>query len=393
LDEHIKTLARSGSTQDEEDEESLRERYEQVEADFEDDDELEEATHDALQAAARASETITSAQQVLLERMQRWAHSARDRADEKARALIAQLRAWCTTEDPRGRVVWNDERVIVFTEYRATQAYLQKLLVAEGLGGDRLRLLYGGMNVDEREHIKAAFQSDPANDPVRILLATDTASEGIDLQRHCRRMVHVEIPFNPNRLEQRNGRIDRHGQPSPRVFIYHFVGSGYERKPGSLEGDLDFLYRAAHKLETIRADLGKAGAVLASQVERAMLGRPADLAEVRPSESASTAALKAERELRRRIDEMHERLLKSKEELGYFCPSPRKVPSLLTARGPRSVRRPRGCSGRCAWGRDGRGNPGLSASHNRDWPARIRMSGAACADAPAATQRGRRPRR
>jgi Helicase conserved C-terminal domain len=45
-----------------------------------------------------------------------------------------------------------------------------------------------------------------------VLLATDAASEGIDLQYHCCRVIHYEIPWNPNRLEQRNGRIDRHGQ-------------------------------------------------------------------------------------------------------------------------------------------------------------------------------------
>ncbi|MHB1851977.1 MAG: helicase-related protein, partial [Acidimicrobiales bacterium] len=64
--------------------------------------------------------------------------------------------------------------------------------------------------------------------PVRILLATDAASEGIDLQRHCHRLVHVEIPFSPTRLDQRNGRIDRHGQPSSEVLIHHFVGAGWE---------------------------------------------------------------------------------------------------------------------------------------------------------------------
>jgi superfamily II DNA or RNA helicase len=314
LDVHIKTLSHGGSSIDADEE--LREYYDQADADFEDDDELEEATHGALLAATRASNAVTPAQQALLEEMQRWAHAARGRADEKARALIAKLKEWCITSRPNGAQIWNDERVIVFTEYRATQTYLQTLLVAAGLGGDRLRRLYGGMDVKEREQIKAAFQSDPANDPVRILLATDTASEGIDLQRHCRRMIHVEIPFNPNRLEQRNGRIDRHGQPSPQIFIYHFVGSGFERKPGSLEGDLDFLSRAAFKLERIRADLGKAGAVLASQVEQAMLGRPADLAIVDASGSASTTALKAERELRKRVNEMHARLLASKEELG-----------------------------------------------------------------------------
>ncbi len=314
LDQHIKTLAHSG-TQSSGDGD-LRDYYDEADADFEDDEELDEATHDALLAAARASELVTTAQRQLLESMQRWAQNARGRADEKARALIAKIKDWCTVTGSHGKLVWNDERVIVFTEYRATQTYLQELLAAAGLGGERLRLLYGGMNPDERERIKAAFQSDPANDPVRILLATDTASEGIDLQRHCRRMIHVEIPFNPNRLEQRNGRIDRHGQPSPEVFIYHFVGSGFEQKVGSLEGDLDFLYRAAHKLETIRADLGKAGAVLASQVERAMLGRPADLAAVVATPEGSVAALRAERELRKRVDEMHARLLASKEELG-----------------------------------------------------------------------------
>ncbi len=61
--------------------------------------------------------------------------------------------------------------------------------------------MYGGMPDDERERIVAEFGADPALRPVRILLATDTASEGIDLQRHCRFMVHAEIPFNHNRLE------------------------------------------------------------------------------------------------------------------------------------------------------------------------------------------------
>ena len=60
---------------------------------------------------------------------------------------------------------------------------------------------------------------------MRILLATDAASEGIDLQNHCPRLIHYEIPWNPNRLEQRNGRIDRHGQQAAEVLIYHFVGS------------------------------------------------------------------------------------------------------------------------------------------------------------------------
>jgi hypothetical protein len=80
------------------------------------------------------------------------------------------------------------------------------MLAAEGLaGGDRLLTLYGGMDTQERERIKAAFQAEPSVSPVRILLATDAASEGIDLQNHCARLIHYEIPWNPNRMEQPTG--------------------------------------------------------------------------------------------------------------------------------------------------------------------------------------------
>ena len=113
---------------------------------------------------------------------------------------------------------------------RSTQKWLQTILAAEGLGGDdRLMTFYGGMDKDDREHVKAAFQADPSQSPVRILLATDAASEGIDLQKHCHRLVHIEIPWNPNRLEQRNGRIDRHGQHF-NPLIFHFVARGFEER-------------------------------------------------------------------------------------------------------------------------------------------------------------------
>ena len=124
--------------------------------------------------------------------------------------------------------------MILFTEYRATQKWLHDLLAAEELGGpDRLRTIYGGMALEDRERVKAAFQADPADSPVRILLATDAASEGINLQNHCWQLIHYEIPWNPNRMEQRNGRVDRHGQKHPEVHVYHFVGAGFnETKPG-----------------------------------------------------------------------------------------------------------------------------------------------------------------
>ncbi len=99
-----------------------------------------------------------------------------------------------------------DERVIVFTEYRATQRYLQERLAARGIAGSRVALLDGTTPDDDRERIKSQWQEPPSDYPVRVLLATDAASEGISLQRHCHLLAHAEIPWNPNRLEQRNGR-------------------------------------------------------------------------------------------------------------------------------------------------------------------------------------------
>jgi len=157
--------------------------------------------------------------------------------------LVTELTRICC---PDG--VWTDERVVVFTEYRDTQVWLGGLLGARRLGGDRLGELYGGLDPARREHLKAAFQAGPDRHPVRILLATDAASEGIDLQAHCSRVIHYDIPFNPNRLEQRIGRVDRFGQRHP-VHVAHFVGAGWEQADaGSYEQDLEFLSRVAEKI-------------------------------------------------------------------------------------------------------------------------------------------------
>jgi hypothetical protein len=225
---------------------------------------------------------------------------------------------------PGGR--WSDERVIIFTEYRATQNWLQGVLAAEGLtGNDQLLTMYGGMDSNDRERIKAAFQTDPKQSPVRILLATDAASEGIDLQNHCSRLIHFEIPWNPNRLEQRNGRIDRHGQKAKSVRIYHFVGKGYndrergmaDTKVGDLDADLEFLMRAVKKVESIREDLGKVGPVIADQVQEAMLGRRSRLDTNRAEAEAEPVRklLKFERDLAKQIKALTDTLDETRRDL------------------------------------------------------------------------------
>ncbi len=113
---------------------------------------------------------------------------------------------------------------------------------------------------------------------MRVLLATDSAGEGIDLQAHCHRLVNFDIPFNPSRLEQRIGRIDRYGQ-TQRPEIFHFVpvtGSS------TYTADLDFLTRIARKVGTVAADLGSVNEVVDADIQRHFLPRAAKTAGTAP---------------------------------------------------------------------------------------------------------------
>jgi superfamily II DNA/RNA helicase len=149
-------------------------------------------------------------------------------------------------------------------------------------------------------------------------LATDAASEGIDLQNHCNYMIHIEIPWNPNVMEQRNGRIDRHGQKESEVFIWHPVGKGFEsnesiqssKKVGQIEGDHEYLMRAVLKIDTIREDLGSVGPVIAQQIEEAMLGKRTslDTAEAETKVAKARKYVSAERKLQEKIEKLHQRL-------------------------------------------------------------------------------------
>jgi len=309
----------------------LRSKIEQLDEENDDDESLDEATNEALDAVAPLFHEPTTEERVLLTKMRQWADSAEARPDSKAQQLIQWLHS---TLKPQGR--WNRERVIIFTEYRATQHWLYDLLAREGfaeMGSDgerRLLTLFGGMQTEQREAIKAAFQADPDAVSVRIFLATDAASEGIDLQNHCSRLIHYEIPWNPNRLEQRNGRIDRHGQRDTEVNIYHFVGSrliatdstASEQSVSStnvLDADLEFLWIAVNKINQIREDLGNVGPVIADQVEEAMLGGRRTLDTKRAEERAPSRHMRAFERKRKQVEErvrqLYEQLQESKREL------------------------------------------------------------------------------
>lgn len=177
--------------------------------------------------------------------------AAKVKADARLRALEALI-----DERLRAGPTWrSDERLVVFTEYLATLDYLRARLRARYGDGDWLLTLYGGMNDAERDGVKRAFNS-PTH-PARILIATDAAGEGLNLQRAARLLLHWDIPWNPGKMEQRNGRLDRHGQERD-VEIFHFDSTD--------DASMQFLGKVLRKRSQTREDRVVTDAIFADAI-------------------------------------------------------------------------------------------------------------------------------
>ena len=110
------------------------------------------------------------------------------------------------------------ESAIVFTEYRDTLAHVQRTLARTSPGLGVAGVIHGGLTREERRKVLDDFQ----NRRVTILLATDAGGEGLNLHHTCRVVINLELPWNPMRLEQRVGRVDRIGQ-SRRVHAFNLI--------------------------------------------------------------------------------------------------------------------------------------------------------------------------
>ncbi len=281
-----------------------------VEEDYADDAQVEIAQFEAVEEATKRSAPLTQEERRLLNEMRVWAEQANHRIDSKAQAIVDWIESNLKTGGE-----WNDRRVILFTEYKTTHQWLHEILASRGYGGKRLGIIHGGMSNDEREPVKAAFQTNPRDAEIRILLATDAASEGIDLQNYCNCMIHVEIPYNPNVMEQRNGRIDRHGQKEKEVLIWHPVDGG-DAQNDKMGGHKDDIIRALRKLEAMRADMGSVNPVIAPQMAGLIEGTRRELytqeAEIRAAKARRF--VKAERQLQERITRLHDRLQETQND-------------------------------------------------------------------------------
>ena len=136
------------------------------------------------------------------------------------------------------KILDNREKLVIFTEHKDTLYYLEDKLRNQGY---EVVVIHGGLSVDERRRAQINFANQS-----QILIATDAAGEGINLQ-FCRLLFNWDIPWNPNRLEQRMGRIHRYGQKSD-VTVLNFVAK--DTREGNV---LDTLLR---KLDLIREQMG-----------------------------------------------------------------------------------------------------------------------------------------
>jgi ERCC4-related helicase len=216
---------------------------------------------------------------------------------------------------PKGQ--WNDRRVIIFTEYEDTRRWLERR-IREAIEGtdradDRIGVFTGTTSMQRREGLKMAFNADPTKDPIRILICTDAAREGINLQARCADLFHFDLPWNPSRLEQRNGRIDRKLQPAKTVQCRYFI---YAQRPEDIV--LEALVR---KTETIREQLGAIGQVIESRITERLARRGIERANA-ASLAATVGAEDDPERLRRARAEMddeernrHSRLLEDQDRL------------------------------------------------------------------------------
>ncbi|MFD8098598.1 DISARM system SNF2-like helicase DrmD [Nocardia fluminea] len=207
---------------------------------------------------SKGSDPLCAADPGQLELLMDWGLGYESRADSRLDELLAFLDAVCR---PDGKS-WTNERVVIFTEYAHTVDWLTRVLTQRGYS-DALAVIQGSTDPEEREYIRSQFTEDPSKEPVRVLLATDAAGEGIDLQTHCHRLVNFDIPFNPSRLEQRIGRIDRYGQTEePQVF--HFLPC---TESSTYAADAGFMARIAKKVANVEQDLGSVNQVIGGEVQ------------------------------------------------------------------------------------------------------------------------------
>jgi ERCC4-related helicase len=188
-----------------------------------------------------------NAERKQLQEIQKLIDQVQAMPDPKIEALIADLNA--------DVMPMPGEKAIIFTEYFDTLGAIKTALTSRPEFRDCCVELTGGLSSKKRQGRLAEFETSGK----RLLLATDAASEGLNLQHSCRRIYHFELSWNPNRMEQRNGRVDRHGQERNPIIRYLFY-------PDSPEDNiLDRLVRRIARMQSDKVSTPDILGILAGQ--------------------------------------------------------------------------------------------------------------------------------
>ncbi len=212
--------------------------------DFEElpEDELEQLENDAIDRASTAAtlEELKIEIESLSELEKLALGLCQSGEDTKWQELASILNQPPVYDHSTGR----QKKVLVFTEPRDTLDYLEEKIGVHLGDPEAVKVIHGGVPRKTRRAIVAAFNDDPK---VRVLLANDAAGEGVNLQRGAHLMVNYDLPWNPNKLEQRFGRIHRIGQVEV-CHLWNLVAG--ETREGAV------YQRLLEKLEAARLQLG-----------------------------------------------------------------------------------------------------------------------------------------
>jgi len=216
------------------------EKQREISGDFEESEDLEEKERwkreEELESLSLAKNPEELKQEI--RELERLIEKAREIVKSENEIKLSELRKAIEEGFRKINEMNGRPRILIFTESRDTLEYLGKKIESWGY---KVNFIHGGMNIDERIRAEKIFR-----DETDIMVATEAAGEGINLQ-FCHIMINYDIPWNPNRLEQRMGRIHRYGQ-SKDVYIFNLVAED------TREGQV--LAKLFDKLEEIRDKLG-----------------------------------------------------------------------------------------------------------------------------------------
>lgn len=145
----------------------------------------------------------------------------------------------------------NNNKVIIFSSFRHTLSYLERKLKESGI---RLAVIHGGVKDEDRVLLREKFELPKENaEAIDVMLFSEVGCEGLDYQ-FCDMMINYDLPWNPMKIEQRIGRIDRRGQKSEAVSIFNFI------TPGTV--DADIYIRCLQRIGIFESSIGDCESIL-----------------------------------------------------------------------------------------------------------------------------------